>query len=351
MLEAFTYCPILYTRRAEVNALARLPQASKDLIFPILVVRPWPNANSLDAMWDKIADALGELRFGLDLDQSKLGYQSDKNAFIDFNNLFVSDGGYENYYNLLEGIPRAVPVIRLTPSGVAELDKQIERAAELDRGLILRIVHGYVVNPIALIQDVLQRAPETVVVLDAEWSRDLLIRELWVSQQISAALAVNENVEIVVAGSSFPDSFVDVNKRKNFEIEERQLFNTVQSKFNTTRIVYGDWGSTRPPQKGGGRGPHRIDLPLNAMWIIFRETDPDPESYQEIAIRVRSTSEWPRTLNIWGTYAINSTADALPGAIKGQEAAASVRINIHLHRQAQFDSLAEVSDGEEPFTD
>jgi hypothetical protein len=173
---------------------------------------------------------------------------------------------------------------------------------------------------------------------------------MWASA-ILTALAENEDEqEVVVAGSSFPESFRS-KARDELRAEERVVFDSLRRRHNSIVLTYGDWGSTRSPKDPTPMGsiPPRIDLPKSREWIAFRRDG--SETYRQIATRVKNDIAWPKDLNIWGTYQISATAEGVPDSIKGQTAAAAVRVNIHLHEQAHFGAPGSFSDTDEPFVD
>jgi Beta protein len=354
MLENLSYCPILHARVAEIKALFQLPAAAKDRIFPLIIARPWPNANRLQRTWDKVSEAFGGRRFALDLDLTRRNSGSDKPAAAEFDRLFSAHGGFANYYAVVAAIPEAIPVLRISGGGAAEFDEQADHIIELDRGLVVRIAYGAVTNPLALVDQVLARFDDVTIFIDAGWSNDLLSREIWASGIVERVTAARPEVEIVVNGSSFPDSFVDIEARGEIPVRERYLYANLVRRHNAAILVYGDWGSTRPPSDPVPmKNIPRIDLPESIEWISFRrdkELD-DDEDYADIARRVVADPAWPADLNIWGTYIIECTADELPGAIRSPAVAASARINIHLHRQAFFGDAGIAGDEDEPFTD
>lgn len=349
MLEGKSYCPVLHTRVAEMQGLERLPEASKDLLFPLVVARPWPNAKAMKNTWDRIEVAFGTRRYALDLDLFKKGSNSQKPAAKEFDALFDPARGHKAYYDQVSALQFAVPVLQLSGGFVFDLDAQLANAHEIDRGIVLRLEHGVSINPIAVLEEVRQRAPDSVLWVDMGWTRDLLLRELWASRILSALGDDEPEAEVVVSGSSFPDSFNSV-RRDTVLAQERAVYDALVRRHNAVRIKYGDWGSTRAPKEPTPmRIVKRIDLPTSREWIYFR--DAGSESYDEIAQRVVDDPSWPNGLNIWGTYLIEGTADGVPGAIKGQAAAAAARINIHLHRQAHYDAGGLPGDADEPYVD
>lgn len=351
MLEDKQYCPILYTRLGEVKALFQLPAASKDRLFPILVARPWPNAKLLSTTWDRIVEALGARRFGLDLDETRHNAPSKRPlAAAAFNELFEPGNGFENYFGLVESIPNAIPVLRMPGGTLEALPAQAAHVARLDRGIIVRIRNGFTRNPLEVVTTVLEQFPDVTLVVDAGWSRDLLSLELWASSIVAAAADLRPEIELVVAGSSFPDTFTNVGARRPLPANERFLFSSLVRRHNAATLIYGDWGSTRPPSEPTPmKMIPRIDLPMPEEWISFRSVN--EEDFPDIARRIMADPLWPNHLDIWGTYTISCTANDLPGAIRNAATAAAVRVNIHLHRQAHHGAIDLPNDGDEPYSD
>jgi len=355
MLENYPYCPTLHARVAEIKALGQLPAATKDRIFPVIVARPWPNAKHLDRTWEKIAEAIGNRRFALDLDVTKRNSGGDRSACAEFDNLFLSRNGFANYYDAVGDIPEAIPVLRIQGGEAAQFDIQAAHIDNLDRGVVVRIEHDAVRNPISLVDQVLARFADVSFFIDAGWSRDLIRHEMWASAIIERVSSEHPEMELVISGSSFPASFASIANRGVISVEERHLYNNLVRRHNAASLIYGDWGSTRPPstEQLPMRNVPRIDLPTSNQWITFRRDREleDDEDYTDIAQRVIDDPEWPADLNIWGAYTSGGTASGEPGAIRSPATAAAARINIHLHRQAFFGANNIVIDGDEPFTD
>jgi hypothetical protein len=350
MLAGKTYCPILHARVAEIKGLERLPEPTKDLLFPLIVGRPWPNAKHLKKTWEKVIAAFGERRFALDIDPFKKIPTSDKPAAAEFAKLFDPTDGYANYYDEVEGIETAIPVLQLTAGFMPDLVRQLEHVARIDRGVVLRVQRDLCAQPTILVPNVIAAYPEAAVFIDLSWSPDLLGHEMWASAILATFAEGDAEFEIVVAGSSFPEAF---KKRARDEISayERMVFDSLVRRHNSVVLTYGDWGSTRPPRLPVPMGtiPPRIDVPMTREWISFRSEG--GEEFDDVARRAVADSMWPSGLNIWGTYMIEGTADGVPDAIRGQAASAAARINIHLHRQAHFGASGSFGDQDEPYTD
>jgi len=350
MLAGKTYAPILHARSVEVKAFEKLPEPTKDLIFPLVVARPWPNAKHLSKTWEKLTAAFGHRRFAIDIDPFKRHSDSEKPAAAEFRALFDPTDGHNAYYQQVGEIEEAIPTLQFNEGHIEDLGRQLEHASELDRGIVLRLQHGIAEQPVATVRRVIASFPETTIFLDAGWSNDLLGRELWASGIIEAVSESEAEREIVVAGSSFPESFRKL-ARDEWRADERVMFDNLARRYNSVVLTYGDWGSTRLPRSPTPMGtiPPRIELPRSREWICFRQEG--SESYREIASRVLADAAWPADLLIWGTYLIAATAEGLPDGIKGQTAAAAARVNIHLHRQAHFGASGSFGDEDEPFTD
>jgi len=355
VLQGYNYCPVLKARAAEIKALEQLPAPSRSLTFPTIAIRPWPNAKKLERTWEKITGAMGLGRFALDLDHQWLGRGTQKPAALEFEALFDPSDGYSNYYDLVKSIPTAIPVLRVDGGGVRDLDRQLDHASQIERGLVVRVEHDHTPNPILLLKTLAGELDAFVAVIDLGWSLDLLSREAWASQIIQAVTEVasldEEHVELVVCGSSFPEVFTNFGARKEVRVTERAIFDSLVRRHNAANLKYGDWASTRPQVPPTPMNPtYRIDLPLSTEWVCFRQVG-EEQSYGDIANRLMVDRAWPASMSIWGTKVIEWTANDLPGSIRSPAVATAVRVNIHMHRQAQFGVQAVISDVDEPWTD
>lgn len=359
MFEVARYVPILHARLAEHRAYRELPSGTKDLIFPVFVARPWPNANSLASLWENLITAVAGRRFGVDLDVTRKDRPSDKPAQAEFNALFEPGNAFENYYNVISDLDGAVPVLRAYENHYVDIDAQIARINMIGRGGFVRVRRQEQVG----LQPLLDRlsSDETdgiAIILDAGWARDLLAAQAWALGMASAVAGADPNREIVICGSSFPADFGDVTDRHDFQIYERSLFAGVRQSLNAN-LFYGDWGSTREPTVDNQirRGVARIDVPRPSIWRSFRsekyEQDPDGgrESYQEIAARAIDDFDWGDVPSLWGSYLIECTAQGLSDSIRSQTVSASARVNIHLHIQAHFDTPELMNATDEPYQD
>lgn len=348
MLASKTYVPLLKSRISEVEAYNHLSAQSKELTFPIFLLRPWPNANQLSLAIDRILTATQGHPFGLGLDDDRLGFSSKKPAQAQFDQLFDSRRGYGNFYDFVADIDGAVPVLRPT-SNANELLQQLGRAVDLDRGLVVHQQRG---SAISLTDTVLSLPPlpnDTIFVVDAGWSRDGLQMQSWATPVVERLFRGLPSAEIVVMGSSFPDSFAHIVGNNEEESHEAALFQAIRSRFQEANLTFGDWGSTRLPQSGGGGTiPPRVDIPRPSSWHVFR-ADPDgDEDYVSIAADAVAHSCFENVPDCWGKRQVEET-DGDGSGITGPKMNTSARINMHM--TIQSDSTVTIDLDDEPYID
>ena len=290
---------------------------------------------------------MGGRRFAIDLDRTKFK-STETAAGKAFDTLFDPDNGYASYYRLVGDLPSAVPVLR---SSSDNFQDQIAHIETLDRGVVVRLEYGSAANNIEAARTLIRETPDVVILVDAGWSSDLLGRELWASEVVQSMTDVRPEIELIVSGSSFPNTFANIKGRGRIPVKERRLHTQLTRRHNAANLLYGDWGSTRPPAVDAApmRNVPRIDLPFQAEWLCYRQSN--EEGYPELARQMMDDPSWPAELAIWGTYMITCTADGLPGSIRSPGTAAAARINIHLHRQAFVGAEAVPGDPEEPYVD
>lgn len=348
MLEGRTYVPLLHARLAEMRALRELETPTKNVIVPVIRIRPWLNSKSLAKVFDVIADAIGERAFGLDLDPTKFEPENDRPAYREFSELFDSSHGFRNYYRCVADAPNRVPVLRQQNGLFQNLQAQLRFVEEMDRGLFVRVRPENPGNYLEVASECVLREIENVVfVIDCGWRTDVLGQAVTCTGMVNNILDVSDDLEIVVAGSSFPDAFAGMGGHATFQVNERILFQNVRQNINRGRLVYGDWGSTRPPTDPiPMTNVPRIDTATSVTWPSWRSED--GEGYQDVAERVVSDPLWSGDTALWGNYLIGSTADGQEPAIKAPAMAAAVRVNLHMHTQAHFDNPDNFSIGDEP---
>lgn len=340
MLEGREYVPLLYTRLAEIRAMRELPESSKNLLVPVFKLRPWLNSKSLGRALEVIEEAVGNRLYGLDLDDFKYESNPDpeKQARVDFASLFNSEGGFETYYKLTNDGVNRVPVFRALTSQHIQIERQLDHIEAMDRGVFVRAKVGEPGHFFDVARAIKQRGVgNAVFIIDCGWGRDILTSAALAVSHAQNLIEISQEFEIVVAGSSFPDAFAGLGDRFEIAAIERQLYSEVRRQVNYPSLYYGDWGSTRPPTDPVPmRNVPRIDIARPNNWVSWRSED--DESYVDVAERTVSDSFWDGELGIWGEYMIVATSEGEEVRIKSPAMAAAVRVNLHLHQQANFDN-------------
>ncbi|MCY4152728.1 MAG: hypothetical protein OXE94_10910 [Aestuariivita sp.] len=183
-------------------------------------------------------------------------------------------------------------------------------------------------------------ANDYAMVFEFGWVPDpLLVAALSSGYTNSFFGATSPEVPIAISCTSFPKDFTLFDGKDVCGFTNRDLLAQVQQATNRPRIIYGDWGSTKPRSYGHARQPkNRIDYPTATEWILARDKD-DDVSFQVAAQRILDSGYWVGNLGIWGEQLIAGTAAGQAFAIDTMPKMYSARINIHLHRQAFYDHL------------
>lgn len=340
MLEGREYVPLLHVRLAEIRALRELPDLSKNLLVPVFKLRPWLNSKTLERALEVIEEAVGNRLYGLDLDAFKFEADPDpeKAAKVEFARLFDPQDGFQNYYDLVSSGENRVPVLRDIAGQNLQREVQLDHVERIGRGVFIRLNVNEGGPVVRIAERILERGIDNpVFVIDCGWGRDILTSAALAAGIAQTIVDISEDFEIVIAGSSFPDSFSGLGARFQINAIERQLFAEVRRQVNRGHLVYGDWGSTRPPTDPiPMRNIPRIDVANPSTWISWRSED--DENYVDIAERTVGDAAWDGRLGIWGEYMILATAAEEEVRIKSPAMAAAVRVNLHLHQQANFNN-------------
>jgi len=363
MFEVAQYAPLIHTRISEVRGLRELPDSSKDLILPLFVLRPWPRAKALQVAFDRMTEATGGRKFGIDLESEFPQANSENIAQIEFDAMRNPANGFANYYEKVGQVDGAVPVLQLTGE-IAELPLQVERIQAIGRGGFVRITKNNAEHNeqvAAAIENL--PAGDFSIFIDAGWQRDILLQSAWAVAMAQYYFDQTPDRAIVICGSSFPIDFAKVNGSYAFSINERLLFTQVRNSLNAN-FIYGDWASTRPPSYDDDirRTVPRIDLAQTAEWPVYRSRKIQKrndngdlelvwESYKDVAIRLVDGQYWDTIPAIWGRYAIECTANDLPNSIKSPMIAAATRVNLHLHMQSHFNTPELIRNTDDPYID
>lgn len=348
------YFPTLGIRPSEMRALEELPESTKDRLTPVVLFAPWVGSKHLKNSVDRLKTAFDSRPFYLDLDTAYESDQTDRPAVTEFAKLFEDDGsGPKNYYDFVESIPNAIPVLRVENNLATTLDYQLERINTLERGFMVRlrkpafdIMKGVVLS--ALFETGLSNY---VISLDCEWSEDIIECERWCREVIDQISIAGVSVPIITSVSSFPKSFSDIEGIRVIPINSRILYDNIRRRYsNELEVFYGDWGTTKPREKKGGRTPPaRIDYVSNDTWVILRKKD--EWDYLQAAQALIESSLWNGDLHVWGSLMIEKTAAGDVSGITSPAKNVAARVNLHLHQQAWFDEPNEMLDTDDPWDD
>lgn len=349
MLEAYSYVAMLHCRNAELEALSHLDNAISPKLLPILSLGPGQFNDFADSL-EKYKACSQNLRVCLTLDDYKLGKSKRSPAKEQFDALFDPTEGFKNFFEIVANWQASIPVL-CSLSGVYEnAPSQVKRVRDLDRGLLVRIRRHEYAHFLEIMEQNVFNEIDCAFAIDAEWSRDILQSENWMSRAIMQIISARPDAEIVCLSSSFPKDFKHVKGRGVFSNDDRDLFDRLKRRHNEARLIYGDWGSTRPSEETIANKPRpRIDIPTERDWICFRQDSKEGEGYAGQARKAESDRIWTAVPDCWGKRLIELTALERPAQIRGSHRANSARINLHLTTQAMVGTMDAIP--EEPFKD
>lgn len=346
--------PTLLLRLQELTAIAKLTSAEKDLLFPLVRLRPWRGKKPFARSIEKIIESLGDRPFACDLDDYYTREAAETPAVREFQAL-MGDATTESWYELVRPFEKAIPTIRLSPPA-ADIVKIVQRDWVAERGFAIVLSalnqahHGK-------LEEVLRSIPHNnfFVVVDAGWNADPLAQAVWATGLASRVFAVNPLIALFVSSSSFPKAFGEMGT--DGEIGEvamgefalhAEVAKQVAQRFNQSTVLYADWATTRPPGAGGGGvWIPRIDVPQRQHIEIYRDrptaTETVPETCTRLAKIVTKASKWPTPPPSWGHYSVDLTASGAESGIYHQSTNTATRINMYLHRALSTPAAPPVS--------
>jgi hypothetical protein len=359
-VEDVPYVPTLSVRPAEMAALEELPENDKDLILPVILLRPWVSARNLSNALDKIEDVYGGDRPWIaDIDPNYRLTESVREVHRQIDELLIPENGYENWCNFAKSLENIIPCLQLGDRN--QLINQIEKLLDLPNGFAVRIGE----NRFPFIEGILESLEpyanlKPIIILDygqedyGQEKGDILEKAATAIERVNRIASVMTESVIVISATSFPSSFVGIADQ---EIFERRFFNTIKDNCEDVPLIYGDRGSARAERQSGGSGAPapRVDYPSSSNWDFFRkEADSSNrlQKYREAAIDAMGSNNWDSELHIWGTQMIERTSLGDEFAIKSPATSTAARINIHLHIQTFYDGTAgDVHDTEDDWED
>lgn len=354
MFDEIRYAPIVEIRPAEMLALETLPDKDKNLIAPIMKLRPWMASHELDKSIGRIKSAFGPRGCFLALGELDFD-EATRPVHRDLRRLANPKNGFAEWCAYFEDPSRGqfIPCAQLTHP--EEFIPQVQELAKFGRGLGVIVESGAL--PFAeLIAERLALAkvgPDVLFVLDlGKQNFGMLNSATSIKDRLINISKIIPRATLSVSGSTFPDGFVGI---KSQQIFERLAFNSIKGAVRFP-LVYSDRGSARAERQigGGGAPAPRVDYADDNWWYFYRSSDDTKtrlRQYQEMAKEVMNSPQWDPDLRIWGTQMIERTALGEENAITSPPRATAARINIHLHRQLHYGDPSGLYDTEDEWVD
>ena len=335
------YVPTLAIRPSEMRGLEFLPREIKKLITPCILLAPWLNTKSLEDAIKRAELSFPKQDYFLDIDRNYLYSNPEKPAQQEFRRL--SDPvNWAKWIEFVKKNKYAHPCIQIGNKSVTEIRQQIAAAQKLERSYCMRIERDRFPSNFDEIVSAFTAADSVdfTVILEGGWTTDALSLFAWFEGLITERLQkINPNVPIIVSCTSIPKIFTDFNGISPVPFHNRRLVRQIQKKSDRHTIIYGDWGSTRPREKGNQarRPSDRIDYPTDDMWCIARNPNEEWDFKKAAQELVHNNKIWDANSDAWGAEMIRRTATFDKGiGINTPQKNVAARVNIHLHRQALY---------------
>jgi hypothetical protein len=341
-LEGKTYVPTLAVRASEMTGLEFLPGATKDRMTPCFLLAPWANSNSLSRTITRIERAFLNRDYFLDLDRDYHVNNDQNVAQQEYAALLDPAGSYANWVQFVSTVEHAMPCIQTHGLDAAGIRAQIQAVQELGRTYCFRILRDPRTANLDEIVAAINAtgAADFAIILEGGWVSDPLQLSAWFDGLMQNALAqIDPVVPVVCSCTSMPKLFTGFSSDEPSVVQfsNRALVDQIARRSNRARVLYGDWGSTRPREPGGfaNRPLDRVDYPSDTAWYIARNRE-DEWDFRDAALAVVNSDAWDGGLNIWGEEMIQNTTINPELGIDTPQKNVAVRVNIHLHRQAFF---------------
>lgn len=370
MFDKYKYLPKLALSPAEMGAYDELPDMDKDGIIPFIPLRGWVASKFLENSLNKIQEVIDGRFVVLDIDQDYIYDNKDylitgefpREVFYQLRDLLDSNNGYENWCNLVRENEWIIPVLQT--KDISSVAIQYQSLCSLNRGVVIRFSLQDLES--GKYEDVLSELPhnndgDILVVVDlGRIGARVVEYSNVVVRYIRSILRTLPGCNVSITGSSFPDSFGE-RESGSSTIYERMLYTKVSQQLDCP-LIYSDYGSARYKEYGGGGGipVPRIDYPIKNEWFFNRQKFDSDESvnkesrkqkYINAAQEIIGEEFWVDGLNIWGERMILMTSEGDEGGIYSPTKATSVRINIHLYNQSNFELDLKGRDTDEDWED
>ncbi len=341
-IEKTSYVPTLAIRPSEMRGLEYLPSATQTRMTPCVLLAPWSSSRSIASAVERFEKAYPHGIYFLDIDRDYAYSNPDAPAQLELAQLNNPANNYQAWCDFVAGFDRIMPCLQLRDQSEAAIRDQIARYRDMGRNFALRIFRDREQLNLneAVAALAAEGAADFVVIMEGGWSRDALQLPAWFSGIMNNTLApINAQVPYIASCTTMPKAFSQYVGRSEVAFANRVLVQQVQALQNSRRVIYGDWASTRPRDgRTGGGGvevPPRIDYPRDDAWWIFR--NPEAWTFQRAAAElVEDAAVWDGSTGQWGEQMIAETAVSEHLGVDTLQKNVSVRVNLHLHRQAFY---------------
>lgn len=342
------YLVTLGIRPAELSGLKELPSSTKDALTPLVLIAPWMSTSPLSRALEKFEISFPDRDYIVDIDSYYSINNNMNEAKEQWSRIHKIPADINTWWDLLESFPRAHPCLLMAGQSIEGARDQITWAREHNRTFCLRmnldkeVGSGVPYWMPELIQELSSEGVnDYAVVFEFGWVRDPLLVAAQVIGHFERTLHdLSTEIPVAISCTSFPKDFTIFDGLKECHFSNRELIEEIKRSTNYPKIIYGDWGSTKPRMNNSHASPpkKRIDYPTDTSWVISRDQE-NSLDLREAAKRVVSSEYWSGNLGIWGEQMIEATAQGLPFSIESMPKMYATRINIHLHLQAFYGHL------------
>lgn len=344
VLENKSYVPTLAIRASEMNGLEFLPGATKARMTPCILLAPWANSSTLSKAIERVERAFRNQNYFLDIDRDYEFTNVESPPQQELLSLLNPTNSFENWCRFVSENEWIWPCVQTRGQTESNIRTQIGRFQEVGRAYCMRLfMHRMPANISEIVAAfAASGASDYAIILEGGWTQDPLTLALWFDGMIGGVLqAIDATVPIVVSCTSMPKMFSDFDGGvTQVPFSNRLLLDQIrQRRANRTRIIYGDWGSTRPREPSGfaSRPLDRVDYPIRTAWDIARSKTHNWD-FRQSALAIVNSPDWDGNLGIWGEEQILNTTVSPAIGIDTPQKNVAARVNIHLHRQAFYDA-------------
>lgn len=341
------YLVTLCIRPAELSGLKELPGTTKDRLTPLVLLAPWLATTPLSRALDKFQESYPSRPYFVDVDTYYRMNDKPNDAKDLWARLAQKPADIDAWWKFLAEYPNANPCLLMAEQPIEKVRDQITWAREHDRTFCIRMNLAEGIGsgipewmPTLAGELVEEGASDYAIVFEFGWTKNpLLMAAAAIGYKSSLFSEIPPTIPVAISCTSFPRDFTSYDGTKEEVFSNRELVAQVRRATNHPKIVYGDWGTTRPRSYERANQPkNRIDYPTDNAWVFARDQN-ESVDFQKAAARITASNYWSGNLGIWGEQLIDGTAQGQSFAIDSMPKMYAARINIHLHRQAFYGHL------------